>query len=132
MTKKALPKHFMVSMEGDLFDTRQLNWNVKSPLRRDFSKHVRAIKTFAQVKAALRAGPYAWPGGYQLYFIMADGDVCSFEGIRSNLGQVVQAMYYDKYDVSRIPISVEINFEDATCALTDKKIPSAYADDANE
>jgi hypothetical protein len=48
------------------------------PVRPNYSGHRRAIETVADLKATLRAGPYAWPGGYAIYFVTADGAVLSF------------------------------------------------------
>lgn len=31
------------------------------------------IKTVSDFRRAVRIGPYAWPGGYDLYFITSDG-----------------------------------------------------------
>lgn len=40
------------------------------------------INSINDLKAALRQGPYAWPGGYPLYFITSDGMTISFETAR--------------------------------------------------
>lgn len=79
-----LPDHLSV-FEGDLWDNRKPSKIVRS----NYSKHIRDIKTFADVKACLRAGPYAWPGGYACFFITSDGAVLSFEGARESIKMVI-------------------------------------------
>lgn len=91
--------------------------------------------------AALDAGPFAWPGGYPLFFVMADGESLSFaaaiaerERIDSELRDSTHA------DSSWSPVAVETNWEDSTlvCCHTGERIESAYAekdsdhDDSND
>src|SRR5258708_12352856 len=47
--------------------------------------------TLAEIKGLLRAGQYAWPGGYPLYFITSDGAALSFGTVRAEWRNVVQA-----------------------------------------
>jgi len=61
-------------------------------IRPNYSGHRRAIETVADFKATLRAGPYAWPGGYALYFITADGAVLSFSAARSEFPTIAAAI----------------------------------------
>lgn len=42
-----------------------------------------------RVKSAIRE-PYAWPGGYPVYVVMADGDLLCRDCVRSNYRQVVR------------------------------------------
>jgi hypothetical protein len=35
----------------------------------------------SELKSILRAGPYAWPGGYPQYFIAGDGNALSFAAV---------------------------------------------------
>lgn len=91
-----------------------------------------------QVKQALRDGPYAWPGGYPLYFIAADGEALSFDAVRAQWRNVVGDMLApldwrgasSRFAQWRI-VGCEVNLEDADlyCAHTGERIPSAYADD---
>jgi hypothetical protein len=89
--------------------------------------------TLAEIKQRLRAGPYAWPGGYPVYFITSQGDTLSFEAVRENWRDVVAAHICERYrrhgngwDVA----ACEINWEDPDlyCEHTGKRIKSAYAD----
>ena len=47
------------------------------------------IKTLSDFRAAMRNGPYAWPGGYPLYFITSDGAALSFDAVKENLRLVI-------------------------------------------
>ena len=72
--------HFMISeTDGALYDTRDSNWSKNPPLREKYSWHFRNIETVAQFKATLRAGQYAFPGGYELLFIANDGGAICFD-----------------------------------------------------
>jgi hypothetical protein len=87
--------------------------------------------TTKELKAQLRQGEYAWPGGYPLFFI-ASGEALSFEAVRDNLKSVIHSMRYEINDDWRI-IGCEVNWEDPSlfCAHTNKRIESAYAEEAN-
>ena len=85
--------------------------------------------TLREIKVALRAGKYAWPGGYPLYFIATNGDPLSFEAVRKGWRHVCEAHIKDGpacWDVS----AIDINYEDGDlrCAETGERIESAYAD----
>ena len=81
------------------------------------------------VKQALRAGKYAWPGGYPLYFIMEDGGALSFEAVREEWRQIVQD-YLWKHNTGWMIAGVDINWEDdkLVCDHTGNPIESAYCD----
>jgi hypothetical protein len=78
----------------------------------------------------LRAGPFAWPGGYPLYFICEDGGVLSFESARSEFGNIADSIRRDISDGWRV-VGCDINLEDSQliCDHTGARIPSAYAED---
>ncbi|AXQ68542.1 DNA ligase [Caulobacter phage CcrPW] len=129
-----LPPHLFVSSAGgDLFDTRDPDWNFKPPLRRAYSTAADPIETLSQVKAALRAGPYAWPGGYPLYFVTRDGAALSFDAVRSQFASVADDFMSDSSTGWRV-CRVEINYEDSDlrCDHTGKAIPAAHGDDEDE
>lgn len=71
--------------EGDLYDGLRL-------VRRHYARQWATISTGFQVRAALRAGPYAWPGGYALAFVMDDGEAMCFRCVRENFRQIAEAM----------------------------------------
>lgn len=61
-------------------------------VRSNYRYHHRSIKTVADLKATLRAGPYAWPGGYALYFVTADGASLSFDAVRKEFRSIANAI----------------------------------------
>lgn len=64
-------------------------------VRPNYSGHRRTIETVADLKATLRAGPYAWPGGYAIFFITADGAVLSFAAARAEFSTIAAAIRDD-------------------------------------
>ena len=86
-----LPAHFFTASDGALFDTRDKDWSTR-PLRPNYVRTAREITHPREVLAALRSGPYAWPGGYALYFTTTDGATLSFEAVRQELRQVLEAV----------------------------------------
>lgn len=94
------------------------------------------IKRVDQFNLALSHGAYAWPGGYPLYFICADGGALSFAAAEENAGLIRDAIIAGPNtgnDDWRV-IGMDVNWEDdsLTCDHTGKRIPSAYGDDSGE
>lgn len=91
------------------------------------------IKTISDFRAAIRSGPYAWPGGYPCYFVMSDGEALSFAAAKAERRQILEALR-DKGNGERgnlwLPTLFEINYEDGNliCAHTNQRIESAYAE----
>ncbi len=112
--------------DGCLYDTRMVNWH-GNPLRRNYSWHHAAIDTVADLKATLRAGPYAWPGGYPLYFLTSDGAVLSFKAAREEFRQIAWSIENQAHDGWLI-IACGINWEDPDmeCSHTGEPIEAAY------
>lgn len=91
-----------------------------------------------QFNLALSNGGYAWPGGYPLYFVMADGEALAFSvaGLPDVAPLIRDAIiagpnqYMDEWRV----VAVAINHEDneLTCVHTGRKIECAYGDDDEE
>ena len=86
--------------------------------------------TTRQLKETLRQGPYAWPGGYPIYFITSDGGALSFESVKRNFRSVLDSMRSGTDDGWRV-VAVEANWEDPElyCDHSGERIPSAYAED---
>lgn len=78
---------------------------------------------------ALKNGEFAWPGGYQMYFIVDDGEALSFEAAQENKDLIIDAINDNDSNGWRV-VGVDVNWEDDDlyCAHTNKKIPSAYGD----
>lgn len=92
------------------------------------------IKTISDFRKAIRQGPYAWPGGYPLYFVMEDGEALSFASAKRERRNLIEAIS-DRakgYPANGwMPVAVEINYEDGElyCSHTNERIESAYAED---
>lgn len=88
------------------------------------------INSVADLKNALRAGEYAWPGGYPCYFITSNGEALSFDGCLEQLKTVMEATSYPDDRSGWGVVGVEVNWEDPDlfCAHTSKRIKSAYAE----
>lgn len=88
------------------------------------------IKNTTDLKVALRAGPYAWPGGYPTYFIAADGEPLCHNCVKRNFKQTVYETYRPRQgDMFRV-VGQEINYEDNNmhCAHCEQQIPAAYGE----
>lgn len=95
--------HFFTSCAGALYDTRKPNW-MHNPLRPDFAQfpyHAHNPDT-SRIKAALRAGRYAFPGGYELFAIMNDGESVCYPCLKSNLYQVIYSTRHNMRDGWRV------------------------------
>ncbi len=94
------------------------------------------IKTVSDFRKAIRNGPYAWPGGYPCFFLMADGDTCSYDALNDNRRLVIGALCNDDCPDSLqwTPVAFDVNWEDPMmfCAHTGDKIESAYGDEGSE
>lgn len=128
------PSHlFVSSADGCLYDVRPdaegRTWFDKPALRTNFAMHHVDIKTVADLKATLRAGQYAWPGGYQLYFITSNGEALSFDAVRENFRECIDNMR-TRYRCDWNIVACHVNYEDndLVCAHTGKLIPAAYGD----
>ena len=120
------PKHLFVGDSGALFDVRAVGWSARA-LRSDYRRTFSAINTVAQFKATLRAGAYAWPGGYPLYFATSDGAALSFASARAECRNVIDSIAHGHNDGWRV-IGCQINYEDIglLCDHSGEPIESAY------
>lgn len=78
----------------------------------------------------LQSGPWAWPGGYPVYFVMSDGEALSFKAARENRRLILEAIRDQDSSGWRV-IGADINWEDTSlyCADSGERIPSAYGED---
>lgn len=116
-----LPKH-LHEFEGDLWRDNQI-------IRENYAKHHRAITGVDDLKATLRAGQWAWPGGYPLFFITSDGAALSFESVREEFYQCCYSSRHGLNDGWRI-VGCDINYEevDLVCDHSSKPIQCAYSE----
>lgn len=85
--------------------------------------------TISDFRRDLRAGPYAWPGGYPRYFQMNDGEALSFDAARDNVRAILEAIAGDLRDGWQvIECSIHWEGEALICAHSSEEIPSAYGD----
>lgn len=126
----ARPEHFFVGSDGDLYRTDRPGWSLSAPVRRNYRRTAREVATAADLKATLRAGGSAWPGGYPLYFLTSDGAALSFESVRKNLRKVLDAIKHGDNSGGWRVVGCDVNWEDGTltCEHSGKRIASAYAD----
>jgi hypothetical protein len=123
---------FVSSGDGALYDTRVPNWSSLPPLRKNYRYHHREIKSVADLKATLRAGPWAWPGGYPLHFICGDGEPLCFKCANKELKYIISAIQNGDIDKDAwIVVACDINYEDGDmqCTNCNKKIESAYGEE---
>jgi hypothetical protein len=92
------------------------------------------INTLGDYRAAVRLGPYVWPGGYPLYFVCDDGGALCFAcggGKRLNRKEIIHSIARPEYlDKQWRVRAMEINWEEADllCDHCYKQIESAYGD----
>lgn len=121
-----LRPHLFIASDGALHDTRQVNWHSK-PLRPNYSMHHSRINRVADYKATLRAGPYAWPGGYQLYLLLSDGEALCFTCGNKQARHVIASIQSNDRDGWQC-VACDVNYEDTEmqCAHCYKPISAAY------
>lgn len=79
----------------------------------------------------MKHGPYAWPGGYTIYFVTDDGGALSFATAWNERASIARAIIDDDKTGGWKVIGYDVNWEDAdlTDAHTGNRIESAYAED---
>lgn len=130
MTK--LPSYMFIAGNGDLYDTRRPNWE-SNPLREKFEWHYRKIDKAQQLLTCIRAGEYAFPGGYRLAFITSDGGVLSFAAVKDNLYSVVDSIRHKIDDGWQVVGLIDVDNQDGVsyCDHTGEKL-GGYEEQADE
>jgi hypothetical protein len=84
----------------------------------------------AEFKAELELGAYAWPGGYQRRFIMADGESLCFACAEAEAEEIRQAIEDSELHSDWRAVACDIHWEGAAeqCSNCNKAIESAYGD----
>lgn len=82
-----------------------------------------------QFNLALSIGPWAWPGGYPHYFLLADGEALAFEVARENASLIRDAIIANDQSDWQV-VGMEVNWEnnDLYCAHSEVQIESAYGE----
>lgn len=97
-----LPEHFFIGdTDGALYDTRRDGW-YSAPLRAHYRRTFSTIESAAQFKATMRAGEFAWPGGYRMALSTADGCVLCYECAREEAHLVIDSIRRDISDGWRV------------------------------
>jgi len=111
-----------IDLEGDLYNSNH------ELIRVNYAKHHRDIRVLADVKATLRAGANSTLGGYPIYFITHDGCSVSFDSVRENFHEVVDAFKNDHRNVGWYIVGCQINYEDdyMVCEHSGERIPHAF------
>ena len=83
-----------------------------------------------QFNLALSQGAYAWPGGYPIYFLCADGEALSFDAAIENAALIRDAIIGADNTGGWRVVGCGVSWEDGAlfCADTNKRIESAYAE----
>jgi hypothetical protein len=90
------------------------------------------IQNISDYRRAIRGGAYAWPGGYPLFFITADGAALSFKAARDNRRLILEAIATNDTRGGWRIAALDVNWEDSTltCDHTGAPIESAYGADS--
>jgi hypothetical protein len=67
-------------------------------IRSNYKQTHRNIKTGPELCATLRAGEYAWPGGYQMALITNDSALLCFDCVREHLDSVIWSIHHSVND----------------------------------
>lgn len=88
------------------------------------------IKTPLDFQKVLKEGPWAWPGGYPLYFVCRDCEPLCFDCAKKNTEQIIEAIHFEKSNEQWEVIGVDINWENDSliCSNCENKIESAYGE----
>lgn len=88
---------------------------------------IQMIKTVDDFLGALKQGPYAWPGGYPLFFICKDGSTLSFNHVLTNKEDYAHWIAEGSHDAI---VGVCVNWEDQDLFCDDSgvKIDAAYGE----
>lgn len=125
-----LAQHFMVDTEGALV---RLDRPGYPTVRRNYRLSHGRISTVADLKATIRDGRYAWPGGAPLYFVAADGQPLSWQAVLDNLREVYSAIEIGECDRTNgwlvVACLPNLEDEDLFCSHTGLKIESMYGEE---
>ncbi len=120
---------FFICSDGNLYKDD----NFSEAFREKFRFTYGGIHSTKEFKATLRNGPYAWPGGYPLFFYTEDGEALCFKCAKVAVYQIIDSIRNRYNDGWRV-VGCEINHEDVhlQCCHCGEKIESAYGEDSEE
>lgn len=87
------------------------------------------INTIGDFRAAVRNGPYAWPGGYPLFFLCDDGGTLCCKCVKKERRNILESIAHKQRDGWRV-VGLDINYEDADllCDHCGDTIEAAYVE----
>ncbi len=87
------------------------------------------INSISDFRAAVRNGPYAWPGGYPLYFVCDDGAALCCNCVKKERRNILESIASKARDGWRV-VGLDINYEDTDlfCDHCSETIESAYGE----
>lgn len=68
------------------------------------------IHNSADLRRVIRNGPYAWPGGYPLFFITSDGATLAFSTVEKEYKSVLNSIKY-RHNDGWCVVAYDINYE---------------------
>jgi hypothetical protein len=84
----------MIASDGslNLYAWRKPERSFGKPVlvRENYSRHYPVITTSREFTASLRAGAYAWPGGYEIVFVCDDGATLCHKCARNVAPQIMR------------------------------------------
>jgi hypothetical protein len=84
------------------------------------------INSSKDLRTAVRNGPYAWPGGYPIFYLCDDGECLSYNSVKNNYRQILSSVRSKHNDGWRV-VAYDINWESEMYdADTGEQIESAY------
>jgi hypothetical protein len=88
---------FVSSCDGHMYDTRKLNWSKNTPLRANYAIFGRHINDTIALRAAIR-NPYAWPGGYEIFFLTSDGALLCHDCVCKEYRNISDSIRHNRQD----------------------------------
>lgn len=87
------------------------------------------IESVSDFREAIRNGPFAWPGGYPLFFICDDGGIICPKCAKTERRNILESIVHGNARDWRVR-GVDVNWEDShmECEHCGEHIESAYAD----
>ncbi len=100
-TNSETNRKWFVSDDGALHNTSVKNWAAR-PLRKKYAWHCHTINHARELASSLRAGDYAWPGGYAIFYITSDGAALAPSTVRREFKQIAYSIKHKLRDGWRV------------------------------
>ena len=95
---------------------------------------MQTLMTLEDVKRELRAGEYAFPGGYHKVFVTTEGEYLCYRCVRANFREVADAMKSNDTSGGWCVSAADVYWEGPSmaCANCNAPIESEYGDPDDE